>query len=330
MVLALAGALISDFSKLREVFRHLEAGYFLLSLLTAGLAYLASTLSFNALFKMTPYRVPFLRFFSIMFISDTINFIISSAGMSSIANRALLLKREKVPYSITVPLSLAQNMIFNLALSCVSLGGLAYLHSHPEFVGGPKEGVLLLFMGGVWLVVGLMMLVFFYRAFRQWFLGQVFQGIDVLSQVFARQKKEDHPWAGVLEHVESTVALLQKSWVPLLRVFGFVALNWCFMASTFYFCFHAVGVDLSLGLVLVGFTVMYLSSNINPVPAGLGVSESLLAFTFKYLGVGFENALVAALIFRLVYYLIPLMIAAALYMDTLRSILRTPADEGTG
>src|SRR5271168_3556592 len=114
-------------------------GQMILALLSTGIAYLAFTLSFNSLFEMTPYRVPFGKFFSIMFISATINFIISSGGMSSIAIRAFLLKHEKVPYSVTIPLSFAQNMIFNLVLACVCFGGLFYLHEHPEFMGGSNE-----------------------------------------------------------------------------------------------------------------------------------------------------------------------------------------------
>ena len=76
---------------------------------------------------------------------------------------------------------------------------------------------------------------------------------------------------------------------------------------------------------MVGFTVMFLSSNINPVPAGLGVSESLLALTFSYLGVEFEKTLVAAILFRFVFFLIPLAISTALYLDTMRSFLKNQA-----
>jgi uncharacterized membrane protein YbhN (UPF0104 family) len=116
MVLALAAFLLSDISKLIDVFHHLEMIQMIFALLATGTAYLAFTLSFRALFQMTPYRIPFPKFFSIMFISATVNFIISSGGMSSIAIRSFLLKHEKVPYSVTIPLSFAQNMIFNLVL----------------------------------------------------------------------------------------------------------------------------------------------------------------------------------------------------------------------
>ena len=333
LVLALATALLSDFSKLKAVLSHLDTLPFLCALVTSGLAYLATTLSFRALFAMTPYRVPFPKFFSIMFISDTVNFIISSGGVSSIANRAFLLKREKVPYSVTVPLSLTQNMIFNLALSLVCLGDLGYLHSHPEWTGAPTAGVLLFFMAGLLLLVGGMMTFLFHRAFRRWSL-RVALAVGRWAVRLARRRTsggEDFArrWKLMLARLEKTVAFLRRGWTRLLVVFFWVCMNWLFMALAFYFCFRAAGLDLPPGLLMAGFTVMYLSSNINPVPAGLGVSESLVAFTFNYLGVGFEPALVAALLFRLVYYLIPLGISAALYLDTLRSFLKIQAPEGT-
>ncbi len=322
MVLALATALWSDFPKLMDVFHHLEMDQLLFALISTGIAYLAFTLSFDALFKMTPYRIPFPKFFSIMFISATINFIISSGGMSSIAIRAFLLKHEKVPYSVTIPLSFAQNMIFNLVLSCVCFGGLFYLNQHPEFMGGGKQMVILFFMAGLLLVVMGMIMIFFNRAFRRWVLRQILRTGHWVSHKILRKKRDDQRVVEIRNELEATVAFLHKGWARLLLVLFWVSMDWCFTALTLYFCFHAVGVDLPLGLLMVGFTVMFLSSNINPVPAGLGVSESLLAFTFKLLGVGFEKTLVAAVIFRFVFFLIPLAISTALYLDTMRSFLK--------
>jgi uncharacterized protein (TIRG00374 family) len=327
MVLALATALLSDFSKIKDVLLHVDLVPFLGALVSTGFAYLTTTLSFRTLFRLTPYRIPFPKFFSIMFISDTVNFIVSSAGMSSIANRAFLLKREKVPYSVTVPLSLTQNMIVNLALSLVGLTALGYLHSHPELTGVLKPGALLVFMVGLLLLVGVMMVFFFNRFFRRWALRVILRAGHWASRRSSRGEAGVRQLTVMLARLENTLVFLRRGWVRLLDVFFWVAMNWLFMALAFYFCFHAVGLDLPLGLLMVGFTVMYLSSNINPVPAGLGVSESLLAFTFKYLGVGFESTLVAALLFRLVYYLIPLGISACLYLDTMRSFLKSPAQE---
>lgn len=74
---------------------------------------------------------------------------------------------------------------------------------------------------------------------------------------------------------------------------------------------------------MMGFTVMFLTSTINPVPAGLGISESVLAWVFGNLGVPKEETLVAALLFRLVFFLLPMAVSTALYLDTMRSFFKS-------
>jgi uncharacterized protein (TIRG00374 family) len=215
-------------------------------------------------------------------------------------------------------------MIFNIILCGVSLAALGYLQENPGFAGAPEQRTILLFMAGLSLVVAGLVLFFFLNPLRRWALQRILGAGRWIKRWVLRRKLDERSWAGNLDRVEKTVAFLQKSRLGLLRVFFWVALNWCFMALAFYFCFHAAGLNLDPGLLLVGFTVMFISSNINPVPAGLGVSESLLAFTYKFLGVGFEPTLVAAILFRLVYYLIPLALATVLYLDKIRLFLKTP------
>jgi uncharacterized protein (TIRG00374 family) len=144
---------------------------------------------------------------------------------------------------------------------------------------------------------------------------------------FLRGKTRARALVDIRNKLEATVGVLHRGRASLLLVLFWVLVDWCFMALALYFCFRAAGVSLPPGLLLVGFTVMFLSSNINPVPAGLGVSESLLAFTFKILGVGFENTLVAALLFRLVYYLVPMAVSTALFLDRLRPFLKNREGE---
>jgi uncharacterized membrane protein YbhN (UPF0104 family) len=73
---------------------------------------------------------------------------------------------------------------------------------------------------------------------------------------------------------------------------------------------------------MVGVNVMFLTSTINPVPAGLGISEVALATTFKLLGVEFAHSILAALLFRFVFYLLPMAVSTALYLDTMRGFLK--------
>ncbi len=327
MVLGLVTAIFSDFPKLVAVFHAIKMEPLLFSLLCTFTAYLAFTLSFSSLFEMTPYRVPFGRFFSIMFISATINFIISSGGWAGIALRSFLLKQHKIPFSVTVPLSFAQNMIFNLVLSGVCFGGLLFLRQHPEFIGGSREYIILLFMLGLVLLVGTMILIFVNGTFRRWFLRQVLRIGHWINHRILRRESNNQRLVEIRNNLDATIRYFHRGKLQLLVVLFWVSMDWCFTALVLYFCFRAVGVDLPLGLLMVGFTIFFLTSNINPVPAGLGISEVALAGAFSLLGVGFEKAMVAALLFRFVFFLLPLAVSTALYLDTMRSFLMNQTKE---
>ncbi|HJT23747.1 MAG TPA: lysylphosphatidylglycerol synthase transmembrane domain-containing protein, partial [bacterium] len=188
MVLAVGMSFFSDGHKLLEAVHNIHAEQMLFALLCTGTAYLAFTLSFNALFEMTPYRIPFNRFFSIMFISYTINFIVSTGGWAGVAIRSYLLRFEKVPYSVTVPISFAQNMVFNLVLSGVCFGGLIYLREHPKFIGEGREGIVFAFMIGLVALVAIMLLIFFRAGFRKWFLRLMIKIGSWLGRVFLRKQ----------------------------------------------------------------------------------------------------------------------------------------------
>lgn len=327
MILALFTAAKSDLPKLAQTFHHLRIEYLVFALICTAIAYLAFTLSFNGLFELTPHKIPFVQFFPIMFISATINYIVSSGGWAGVAIRSFLLKQHKVPYSVTIPLSFAQNMIFNLVLAGVSFGGLIFLREHPEFVGGTREGLVLGFMVALISLVTLMLLIFLHNNFRRWFFKVSVKTGNWLGHFFLRRKTSIKRLAEIRKDLDVTIRLFHKGWIQLFVVLFWVCMDWCFTALTLYFCFVAVGVELPLGLLMVGFTVFFLTSTINPIPGGLGVSESALAFVFSLLGVDVNQTVVAALLFRFAFFILPMAVSTALYLDTMRQFLKTQKKE---
>lgn len=326
MILGLVTALFSDGRALLEVVHHLDKLALLFAFTCMGGAYLFLGLSFSSIFKMAKHPVPFGRLFVITFISQTFNYIVSSGGMSTMAVRSFLLKHEKVPYSISIPMSFAQNMIFNLVLSFVCLGGVVYLRNHRELIGGDKQVYVLLFMLGLIGVVAVMILVFFNRRFRRFFLTRLLRIINWAKFKLTRQKTNLRETHKLLEELEVSIKFLHQGWERLLLVLLWVSLDWFMTALTLFFCFRAAGVHLSFGLLLVGFAVEFLTSTANVVPAGLGVTEGSLAGVFKLLGVNFNQALVAALLFRVVFFMIPLAIATVMYLDTMRTLWKSQVE----
>lgn len=317
--LTLATAALTDGPKLLAVVHDLSMEPLVFALACMAVSYLSIALSFSGLFELTPHRLPFATMFSVTFVAATFNYVVSTAGVSSLAVRAYLFKQHKVPVSTTLPLSVAQSMITNLVLALMCLGGLLYLSLHPERVGAVERGVI----GGLAVVLAILvlavMMVFFHPGSRRFLLDAGTRwGGRLLNRVM-KGKFPDARLKEIRHNLEDSIHLLHKGWIQLFVTLFWIAMDWGFTAMTLYFSFRAVGVHLDAGLVLVGFTVAFLTSTVNVVPAGLGITEMAVTGTYIHLlKVAPEKAVIATLLFRVIYFLIPLAVSTALYLDTMR------------
>jgi len=139
---------------------------------------------------------------------------------------------------------------------------------------------------------------------------------------FQRHAHEPGKYAAIARNLEESTQLLHKRWIPMWVALFWVWMDWTFTAFTLQQCYAAVGVFLSPGALLVGFTLAFLSSTVNIIPGGLGIMEGLIAMTYSHFDIPSEKAIVAALLFRLIYFLLPLALSAALYLDTLLKLVR--------
>jgi uncharacterized protein (TIRG00374 family) len=321
--LTLVTAALTEGPKLLAVLNDLSLEPLVFALACMAVSYLSIALSFSGLFELTPHRIPFSTMFSITFVAATFNYVVSTAGVSSLAVRAYLFKQHKVPVSTTLPLSVAQSMITNLVLALMCLGGLLHLNLHPEMVGSVERGVIAGLAGVLVLLVLLVMMVFFHPASRAFLLDR---GTRWGGRLLDRVTKGRFPESRLKEirhNLEDSIRLLHKGWIQLFATLFWIAMDWGFTAMTLYFCFQAVGVNLDAGLVLVGFTVAFLTSTINVVPAGLGITEMAVTGTYIHLlKVAPEKAVIATILFRIIYFLIPLAVSTALYLDTMRKAFR--------
>lgn len=321
--LTLVTAAITDGPKLAAVVNRLRMEPILFALSAAAVSYLSIALSFSALFEMTRFRIAFPTMFSITFVAATFNYVVSTAGASSLAVRSYLFKQHKVPYSTTLPLSIAQSMITNVVLAIFCLGGLLYLRDHPEMIGPTERLAIGVVAVILLLLVGAAAAVFFHPGSRKVILDLGIRMMERVGKRFMKERFSHEHLAGFRKGLEESIQLLHRGWIQLLAALFWVAVDWTFTALTLYFCFEAVGVKLSLGLVLVGFSVAFLTSTVNIIPAGLGITEMAVTGTYIHLmKVEPEKAVIATLLFRVVYFLFPLAVSCALYLDVMRKAMK--------
>src|SRR5207247_9288295 len=95
----------------------------------------------------------------------------------------------------------------------------------------------------------------------------------------------------------------------LLAPAGWILLDWMLTSASLWSACRAVNSPIAPGLVIIGFGVGIVLSLVSLVPGGLGVMESAMTAAFVSLSVPFEPALVAVLLFRVAYYVLPLLVS---------------------
>ncbi len=75
----------------------------------------------------------------------------------------------------------------------------------------------------------------------------------------------------------------------------------------------AVGVRIPIGILLAGFALGMVTTLIPILPGGLGAMELAMTGVFTQMGIDWEAALMASLIYRFAYYIIPGIISVVVY-----------------
>lgn len=89
--------------------------------------------------------------------------------------------------------------------------------------------------------------------------------------------------------------------------------DWISSVIVLYYCFTAFGVHLPIGAVAACFVIGIMAGVISALPGGIGVQEGSMTGIAMLMGVSFEQAILTAFLFRIVYYFIPYAVTPLFY-----------------
>ena len=104
----------------------------------------------------------------------------------------------------------------------------------------------------------------------------------------------------------------------MLIIASLIAIDWAFSAAALWFCFRAFDVTLSVGQLISGFVIGTVAGVASMFPGGLGIQEASMTGIFALLGVSFEKAVVASILYRVVYSIVPYLVSLVFYRWILR------------
>lgn len=321
------------FSDGRALWRAAKGVDLLLLLVPLGLAvasYVTMALSYQGIARAAGTDVPFGTMLRITFVANTVNYIVSTGGLSGLAVRLYFFVRLGMPSGTAVIVALVQTFITNsVLLIFVAVGFVLLMQSH-ELEGATlwmTEALLAIFV--VAAVLPLLLLV--NRQVRRRTIFWIAEAVNTIMHRFLPNRKPARVriWRfqrNLNRGFEFILSRKRQMIAPLVWIF----LDWAITLMILHTAFIAVRHPVPPTFTVVGFAVGIILSLISFVPAGLGVMEGGMAAVFAGLGVPFEVAVVAALVFRLTYYIMPLVVSVFFFRGMLvqsRAVAENSSEE---
>jgi uncharacterized protein (TIRG00374 family) len=312
----------SDGRRLLETIRSVRATELAASAILTLLSYLAMSRSYQGIACAAGVDLPFRAWARITLVSNTANYLVTTAGLSGFAVRMYLLAQRGVRPGRAVLISLVQTFLTNLTLLAFILLGFATLVARHYLPEGTLIGasVVLATLSATLLYAAVLVL---HRDLRR---RTLFVVADRMHRVLRRLSPRWTPgrlklWRFQHNLNEGFDFLLSRK-DRIIAPTAWITLDWVLTLAILWAAFRAVGHPVPVGIVIVGFAVGICVSLASLVPGGLGIMESSMTAVFVSLGVPLEPSVVAVLIFRLVYYVLPLCVSLFVFHGLMGQVAR--------
>ena len=286
--------------------------YLCCSFLFAFASYLFMGLSLWEVLKILGYKLPFWEASGVSFVSTTVNYFVSSGGVSGFATRAHLLSKRNIPYGISMTSSVVISVFIYLVLSIIIVEGMALQMLKSNSYG------LSLFQGvaGVLFVLTFafgLMLMFFHHELRSVWARKLYHLVNHLLFFFSRKEIPEETFVQFESQLSEGIHTIQARKFELPLVVAYVCLDWVANILILHFAFKAVGVNMHTSTLIIGFAMGQIMTVIPILPGGLGAMEAAMTAAYSGMGIPVGAALTASLVFRLFYYLIPAFCSLFIY-----------------
>lgn len=308
---------MSDARELWRAARALDVRLLALPMLASIASYLAMARSYQDIARAAGYAVPFREMLKVTFVANTANYLITTGGLSGFAVRMYFFLRMSVPSGRAVTISLVQTFITNLILLLFVLAGFFYLLQTQELQGFALVATATL-SGAFALATLVAVFLLIHHEVRRrtlFILAQLAHGL--LGRMTPRlTPRRVRIWR--FQHsLDRGIRFLLERKRHMIAPILWIAIDWVATLCILYTSFVAVGHAIPPSFVVVGFAVGIVLSLVSLVPGGLGIMEGSMAAVFAGLGVSFEVAIIAVLIFRVAYYVFPLVVSLFFFRSML-------------
>jgi uncharacterized protein (TIRG00374 family) len=302
----------SDWQDMRQVLMQADWRYIPVVLLFTFISYTCYSYAYAYVGDLIGIRMGKLEQAEACFISTVINHVLTTGGVAGYSVRYLLLRMYKVSFKDLISSSFIHYYLTSLDMLTFLPLSFIYLMLHasvPRAISIALGLMTLLFGLILLLTTGLIL-----------FPSRRHPLVRVLGRIGQKVLRRDYlAWLTQLDESLSlgTRAILQRPflllWIMLLTVLDFAS-----SIAAMGFVFYALGTSLNPAVLVCGYVIGIMAGLVSMVPGGFGVQEGSMAGVYALLGIRLEQAVLAAILFRILYYLVPYFLILPFYHRLLR------------
>lgn len=246
-------------------------------------------------------------------VTNVINHLFTAGGVAGFSIRYLLMSRHGVTLKEIIATGLTHFYLLSLIMIAMLPVGLAYLLIHAQV---PLLVAILLllmtaFVVAVAVAATLLMVRPSWRAPVLQAMGNVASWITRKDFTSAMVRFDDTMNLGI--------AAMRREPAKLAQAMAAAAIDWSASVLVLSFCLDAFGPRYGFGIALSGFVIGNVAGAISLIPGGLGVQEGAMTGVLVLLGVPFGQAVLAAVLFRAIFFFLPYLLSLPLYRRLVRS-----------
>lgn len=312
LLLVLVVVLLIDSRKLKIVLDQANFWYLALALGMAILSISSAAMGFSTSAKIFKINQPWGKRFISGWLGVAINNLILSGGAVGYAARLKLLKGEQASVKQILSASLFHSFIFQILLASMFPFCLLYFYLHDISVLPQMKSILLVAVGFLFTLVMAGGVLLFLSSARKSFI--VFLA-KVINKIFKKDWTEK--FLGFEELLDNSL-VMANFWKIFLLV-SFVVVDWIFCVFTLHFIFLAIGLSVSIWYIFAGLAIAIAIGFASVLPGGLGTQDLSLTGILVLAGYDLQMAIVAAILFRLIYCIIPYALASVYFNYKIQS-----------
>lgn len=312
MLVALAVAVALEWNHAQPALRQANWRMVLPAIISTFLSLLLACITYAIINRAFGLPVSTGRLILAGYVNMTVNNLISLGGAAGSTVSVVMLKRENVVVHDVLAASLF-NAYLHLAIGAIVLPpSILYLMltQHLPVMTSVAGGVLFVVSLAIAVMVNLAALL---RPARSTIIRLLSRLVHLVSRrdfrsTFDRFDSSLTEGLTLLSSQPKRVALLLACHVGTW-VLGLVAL---------WFCFAALEPAPTIGVLVSGYFIALAAGSISMIPGGLGVQDGSMAGIYALLGTPVDISVLASILFRITYYLLPFLIGLLVYWRVIR------------